>query len=316
MTTQATTETRASLASKTAANKAMSPAELLTRAFKMDTDAAKVSTMGVQTMAAGIFAYYAEIESTKPKFGVYAERGEAFNEFKAELVTKFVTARVKEKDVDKAAKGRDHLIATTNATNSAQMIALNKGLDLANALHFCGISNASYDTQRGLFVVPVGSLVSPGGRPGGRMNAADKKGGIPLDGATYSCFDDEDAKEDFKAYPARIISLAGFKKMKTGKAKATVEGNKGASDTTSNGGASAAELNATPAAWSVEKVSQSAVDMLNLLIKTLKEDTMPALSDLDPRLANALTEVKALFDDAYFAEEAKKVEEKRTGTEG
>lgn len=299
MTEQATTETRATHAAKSASNRAMSPSQLLSRAFELDTKSAHNTTTGIQTMAAGIFAYYAEIESSKPKFAAFVEKGQAYLDFKAELVTKFVTPRMTQKDVKAIKKDGDGIAAENNARNSAQMIALNKGIDLANALHYCGISNSSYDVQRGLFVVPATSLAPPDAVIGGRLTKQQAKGGVPLDGATYSIYVD-DVKEDFKAYPARIISLAGFKAAKKGKTK--VAEVKGASDTTTTGGSDAASVRNDPNTWSFDALLSSAADLLNKAADIAQEGDAVAWSELPVKTRNALEAVALFRDECKLAD--------------
>jgi len=309
MTKQSTTVTPA-VAVKLAANKAMSPAELLKEAFKIGDKAALNTTTSTQTMAAGIFAYYSEVEGTKPRFAVFAEKGEAFKTFKTEMVERMtangtIAARITAKEQKANSKITDAIAANANALNAAQMIALNKGFDLADGLHAAGVSNASFNPSTNLFSVPVSALIGSASPLYALKKLADTTGLVPLDGKTYYC-DTDDKRESFKAYPARLIELAGFKKhKKVSVAANAVAAIKGASDTATTGGANAAEIHDTPATWSNEKAVEGAVYMLNMLLTNLKADAMPALSDLDPRLANGLTEIKAMFDDAYHAEQEK-----------
>lgn len=280
-------------------NSALSPASLIAQAFKCDEVVATKTTTGVQTMAAAIFAHHAEKESRRATFGALSERGAAFDEFKKEIVTAHITARVKPKD------GKADVVAATNMRNHAQMVLLGKGFDLAFALHSVGVSLASFVPHKdgGVFHVPVNSLVANDDTPLGALAMAvkgDKR--IPLDGRTYAC--ESDGKfTNIKAFPARVLEVAGYKKPGAKKATPTPTPSNGASDTSTTGGSDAASVRSDPNTWSFAALVSGAADLLLRAHDIAKEGEAVSWASLDEKTRNAL-EGLVIFRDECKAVDA------------
>jgi hypothetical protein len=289
-------------------NSALSPASLIAAAFKCDDVVATKTTTGIQTMAAAILAHHSEKESRRATVKALSERGEAFNVFKAEIVTAHITARMKSAD------GKADVVAATNTRNASQMVLLNKGFDLAFALDACGVTLRSFVPGKdggGLFHVPVSALVANDDTPLGALSVAAKSDKlIPLDGRTYAC-EREGKFTNIKAFPARVLELAGYKKPGRGKVTAPVVApSNGASDTTSTGGASAAEIKRDPNTWSLDQLLVAAGDLLNRAADTIAdgksngdvsgkgEEVEPlGWSDLPEKMRNAIDAVLIFRDE-------------------
>jgi hypothetical protein len=282
-------------------NSALSPASLIAAAFKCDDVVATKTTTGIQTMAAAILAHHSEKESRRATVKALSERGEAFNVFKAEIVTAHITARMKSAD------GKADVVAATNTRNASQMVLLNKGFDLAFALDACGVTLRSFVSGKdggGLFHVPVSALVANDDTPLGALSVAAKSDKlIPLDGRTYAC--ERDGKfTNIKAFPARVLELAGYKKPGSKKAAPPVAPpSNGASDTTTSGGASASEVRSDPNTWSFQKLIDSAAQLILRAHDIAKEGEAVSWASLDETTRNAL-EGLVIFRDECKAVDA------------
>ena len=320
MTIQSITETQASRAMSNANAMAMSPSALLSEAFKLDTSAAKASNKGTQTMAAGIFAFYNEIGqshgilgATKPKYDAFKERGQAFNDFRAAILTasvdgkRFITARISSKDQKADTKITSAMMVTNNAENAAQMVALNKGFDLCDVLHSVGIDNTQYDVKTRTFSVAMATMLRDDelALPLSAAKGAVAPERIALDGTTYPIFKDG-RPDSFKAYPARILALRGKQKKNAAINAATTAQDevKGANETATTGGASASVTRDTVTTWSVEKYLSSAAELIDKAIEILSEDDAPfSLADMTEKERNALTRLASLYDQAKAYDE-------------
>lgn len=278
-------------------NSALSPASLMAAAFRCDDVVASKTTAGIQTMAAAILAHHSEKESRRATVKALSERGEAFTQFKAEIVGNptYITPRMK------AADGKADVVAATNTRNASQMVLLNKGFDLAFALDACGVSLASFVSGKdggGLFHVPVSALVANDDTPLGALSVAQKNDKtIALDGRTYAC--ERDGKfTNIKAFPARVLELAGYKKPGKGKKDApVVPPSNGASDTTSTGGAAASDIRRDPNTWSLDALLTGAADLLNRASDIVTVDTAVSWAGLDEKTRNAIEAILIFRDE-------------------
>ena len=295
---------------KSSSNSAFNPAAMITKAFGFTDTASIRGANGIQTMAAGVMAYYAEAETTtaagKPTMKALSEKGDAFNVYKAAMVEALVkgeviTPRITAKEVKADKKITTQQAVDANAKNSAQMLALNKGFDLAFALTACGVSLQSFDAKLNLFTVPAATFLAEGDTATGSLKDAIAKNKlIALDGKTYRKLTSDDKTLDFKAYPAEIISLAGYKTSKKAKATETV---KGASDTTTSGGASADKVKADPSTWSLGAMLKAAAELLNKSAAVLAEGGEPmGWSSLDEQMRNDLNAVSIFIDECKAAD--------------
>ena len=290
------------MSTKANTNSALSPSTLLAQAYKCGEVEEKAKTTGTQTTAAAIFAAHSERESRRPQFHVYAERGQAFLDFKAEIIAAHVTPRMKSNEA------RASVVVANNAKNDAQMIMLNKGFDLAFALNAIGISLGSYvpAPTGGLFHLPVSTLITSDDTPLDTLAVAAKKGQlIPLDGKPYA-YECGGKFSKFRASPARVLDLAGYKKLKrTTKAPTT----KGANDTSTTGGTSAETIRADASTWSLDALLSAAADLLNKAADITTEGEAVSFADLPEATRNALNGI-ALFRDECLAVDASAKQEK------
>lgn len=277
-------------------NSALSPASLIAAAFKCDDVVATKTTTGIQTMAAAILsAHDGNLTARRASVKALSERGEAFNTFKAEIVAAHITPRMK------AADGKADVVAATNTKNASQMVLLNKGFDLAFALNACGVSLASFVPGKdggGLFHVPVSALVANDDTPLGALALAHKSDKtIALDGRTYAC--ERDGKfTNIKAFPARVLELAGYKKPGKGtKAAPVIPPSNGASDTTTTGSAPANEVRRDPNTWSLDALLSGAADLLNRASDIVTEDSAVSWNGLDEKTRNAIEAILIFRDE-------------------
>lgn len=282
-------------------NSALSPASLIAAAFKCDDVVATKTTTGIQTMAAAILAAHdGNLSARRASVKALSERGAAFTDFKAEIVSAHITPRMK------AADGKADVVAATNTKNASQMVLLNKGFDLAFALDACGVTLRSFVSSKdggGLFHVPVSALCANDDTPLGALAAAVKSDKpIALDGRTYAC--ERDGKfTNIKAFPARVLELAGYKKPGSKKAAPVVAPANGASDTTSTGGADATSIRRDPNTWSLDALLTGAADLLNRASDIVTEDTAVSWAGLDEKTRNAI-EAIVIFRDECRAVDA------------
>lgn len=274
-------------------NSALSPASLIAQAFKCDEVVATKTTTGIQTMAAAIMAAHSEKESRRATMKALSERGQAFTDFKTEIVNAHIAPRMKSKD------GRADVVAATNTRNATQMVLLNKGFDLAFALDALGLSLNSFvvGANGGVFHVPVASLIANDDTPLGALATAAKADKpIALDGKTYAC--ESDGKfTNIKAFPARVLEIAGYKKPGKVKTTTTVPPVNGASDTATSGSADAATIRANPNTWSLDALLTGAADLLNRASDIVTVDTAVSWAGLDEKTRNAIEAILIFRDE-------------------
>lgn len=279
-------------------NSALSPASLIAAAFRCDEVVATKTTTGIQTMAAAILAHHSEKESRRASVKALSERGAAFNDFKTEFVTAHITPRMK------AADGKPDVVAANNTRNATQMVLLNKSFDLAFALDACHVSLSSFVVGKdgsGLFHVPAKALVANDTDVAmGVLLKAEQNGtNIPLDGRTYAIMHNEKFT-NIKAFPARVLELAGYKKPGKGKAVATapvVPSANGASDTTTTGSAPASEVRRDTNTWSLDALLVGAADLLNRASDIVTVDTAVSWNGLDEKTRNAIEAILIFRDE-------------------
>ena len=290
-------------------NSAISPAAMLTRAFGLSDKAETSRNSGIQTMAEGVLLYYAEKTTEKPHFAAYAQGGDAYKAFKAELLETFTQEGVIAPYISsKELKADTKLSAATQIANNGkratQIVALNRGIDLAIGLDAAGISSASFDVTKGLFVVPMSTMLKPDETA---LPLTVAKGGVAptsvvLDGKFYPVWS-EGKTVNFRAVPARVLEIANYRKAKLGASATASTGaagpvTHGASDTTTTGGKSADEVRADKSTWSFDKLIASAAELLNKAADIIGDDAAEAVSfdSLPEATRNALNAI-AIFRD-------------------
>jgi hypothetical protein len=300
-------------------NATMSPSKLLERAFKSNDTADKAGAISTQSMVAGIYAYYAEVEGNKPTLGNVLAKGQAHDDFKDNMVaamtkTGVITTRITAKEA-KANKTKDIVVSDANNKNNTQMQKLTLAFKLAGSLLKAGITNSQYDDKQGLFMVPASMLIG-GATPRTRLAAMVKAGErVALNGVWYD-YEDDDTSGKFRALPAQVIKIAteqGLIPTLTKAPKATVKMVDGSMVEVSKG---ASDVDHGPG---ITRLLKSMTDAALEVQKTMDEEAPIPITEIDTDMLNAFTEMQIALDawNEYRGKcEALVGATKKTGTNG
>lgn len=285
-------------------NTALAAHTLVAFAMKANGEAAAKSMTGQQTMAAALMTYHSEIATKETAtFGAMKDGKRARAEFIASFDKAFVTQRADGKD--KQQSNQD--AARQNVQRQVQMAAVNKGMDLAIALHHANVGLALFDAKRHVFAVPVERIIPDGCEAFDALAklAKDNKC-VALDDTTYVVFASGKARvEKVRVNVQHFLTLAGARKPKAAKVEVAANGtgaavpvSSGATNTSTTGGAAAVAVNANPATWSLEKIASEIAKLAVLAQGIMESDKAVPLSAWPTELVNAVTELTILRDDA------------------